>query len=242
MPCMHAISAIQDKNGKRTEEYCHEFLIMEAYKRTYCFNVNLVKGQDLREKTSSPAPIPPPIKSKPGRPTKKRRKDKGDQPVGSSTKMKRKYNPIRCMHCSEVGHNKRSCAKKKKEDAEEQARQMQLQLAIAKGPAPPTDEPNNNNEVQSHSAPPPPVQPQPAVEVNQPGGTPPMQHTQGAKRGRPPKLHVIKSKARSNASNQSPVAISAETLKGTTSATAKKMQTFMIFVPTPGFKCPRKKD
>jgi len=47
---------------------------------------------------------------------------------------------------------------------------------------------------------------------------------QGAKRGRPPKLHVIKSKARSNASTQSPVAISAETLKGTTSATAKKMQ------------------
>ncbi|XP_057761031.1 uncharacterized protein LOC130981452 [Arachis stenosperma] len=47
MPCMHAISAIQDKNGKRTEEYCHELLTMEAYKRTYCFNVNPVKGQDL---------------------------------------------------------------------------------------------------------------------------------------------------------------------------------------------------
>ncbi|RYR74063.1 hypothetical protein Ahy_A02g008666 [Arachis hypogaea] len=125
----------------------------------------------------------------------------------------------------DVGHNKKSCAKKKKEDAEEQARQMQLQLALAKGPAPPTDEPNTNNEVQSHSLPPPPVQPQPAVE-----------------RGRQPKLHVIKSKARSNASTQSPVAISAETFKGTTSATAKKMQTFMTFVPIPGFKRPRKKD
>ena len=151
---------------------------MEANKRTYCYNVNPVKGQDLWEKTSSPAPVPPPIKPKPGRPTKKRRKDKGKQPVGSSTKMKRKYNPIRCMFCGEVGHNKRSCAKKKKEDAEEQARQMQLQLALAKGPAPPTDDPNTNNEVQSHSPPPLPVQPQPVVEVNQPGGTPPMQDTQ----------------------------------------------------------------
>ncbi|XP_020975129.1 uncharacterized protein LOC110270346 isoform X2 [Arachis ipaensis] len=246
MPCMHAISAIQDKNGKRTEEYCHELLTMEAYKRTYYFNVNPVKGQDMWEITSSPAPVPPPIKPKPERPTKKRRKDKGEQPVGSSTKIKRKYNPIRCMYCGEVGHNKRSCAKKKKEDAEEQARQMQLQLAIAKGPAPPTDEPSNNNEVQSHSPPSPPVQPQPAVEVNQPGENPPMQDTQlpvqDLQRGRSPKLHVIKSKARSNAYTQSPVAISVETLKGTTSATAKKMQTFMTFVPTPGFKRPRKKD
>ncbi|XP_029150779.1 uncharacterized protein [Arachis hypogaea] len=44
MPCMHAISAIQDKNDKRPEEYCHEWLKMEAYKRTYYFNVNPVKG------------------------------------------------------------------------------------------------------------------------------------------------------------------------------------------------------
>ncbi|RYR48524.1 hypothetical protein Ahy_A07g034546 [Arachis hypogaea] len=181
---------------------------------------------------------------KPGRPTKKRRKDKGEQPVGSSTKMKRKYNPIRCMFCGEVGHNKRSCAKKKKEDAEDQARQMQLQVALPNGPAPLTDDPNTNNEVQSHSFPPPPVQPEPAVEVNQPVQDTqlPVQDIQGEKRGRPPKLHVIKKKARSNASTQSPVAISAETLKGTTSATAKKMQTFMTFVPTPGFKRPRKKD
>ncbi|RYQ81889.1 hypothetical protein Ahy_B10g100485 [Arachis hypogaea] len=88
-----------------------------------------------------------------------------------------------------------------------------------------SDDPNTNNEVQSHSLPPPPVQPEPAVEVNQPGGTQPVQDTQ---------LPVQ--------DIQSPVAISAETLKGTTSATAKKMQTFMTFVPTPGFKRPRTKD
>ncbi|XP_057756399.1 uncharacterized protein LOC130975657 [Arachis stenosperma] len=165
MPCMHAISAIQDKNSKRTEEYCHELLTMEATRSV---------GENI---LTCPCPTPP-IKPKPGRPTKKRRKDKGEQPIGSSTKMKRKYNPIRCMFCGEVGHNKRSCAKKKKEDAEEQARQMQLQLALAKGPALPTDEPHTNNEVQSHSPPPPPVQPQPVVKVNQLGGTQPMQDTQ----------------------------------------------------------------
>ncbi|XP_072081108.1 uncharacterized protein [Arachis hypogaea] len=94
MPCMHAISAIQEKNDKRPEEYCHEWLTMEAYRRTYQFNVNPVKGQDLWEKTGSPAPVPPPIKPKPGRPTTNRRKDKAERPTGTKTKMKRKYAPI----------------------------------------------------------------------------------------------------------------------------------------------------
>ncbi|RYR75847.1 hypothetical protein Ahy_A01g000432 [Arachis hypogaea] len=47
IPCMHAISAIQYKNDKRVEEYCYEWLKIEVYRRTYCFNVNPVKGQDL---------------------------------------------------------------------------------------------------------------------------------------------------------------------------------------------------
>ncbi|QHO08438.1 uncharacterized protein DS421_14g472640 [Arachis hypogaea] len=37
-------------------------------------------------------------------------------------------------------------------------------------------------------------------------------------------------------------AISAETIKGTSSATAKKLANFMTFVPTLGFKPPRKTD
>ncbi|RYR32034.1 hypothetical protein Ahy_B01g057018 [Arachis hypogaea] len=59
---------------------------------------------------------------KPERPTTKRRKDKNEGPSGTRSKMKRKYNPIRCMFCSEVGHNKRTCKKKKQMEAEEQAR------------------------------------------------------------------------------------------------------------------------
>ncbi|XP_016164255.1 uncharacterized protein LOC107606740 [Arachis ipaensis] len=69
------------KNDKMPEEYCHEWLIMEAYRKTYQFNVNPVKGQDLWEKTGSPAPVPPPIKPKPGRPTTNRRKDKAEGPL-----------------------------------------------------------------------------------------------------------------------------------------------------------------
>ncbi|RYR16484.1 hypothetical protein Ahy_B04g073514 isoform B [Arachis hypogaea] len=166
---------------------------MDAYRRTYQFNVNPVKGQDLWEKTGSPAPVPPPIKPKPGRPTTNRRKDKDEGPTGTNTKMKRKYAPIRCMYCGEVGHNKRTCSKKKQDDAQEKARMMQLQLAATR------------------------------------------------KRGRPPKLHVTRARAKGNASPGAH-AVSAETIKGSSSATAKKLASFMTFVPTPGFKPPRKKD
>ncbi|RYR65562.1 hypothetical protein Ahy_A03g011498 [Arachis hypogaea] len=91
-------------------------------------------GQEPWEKTGSPAPVPPPIKPKPERLTTKRRKDKAEEPTGTKTKIKRKYNPIRCMYCGEVGHNKRTCSKKKQDDAQEKARLMQLQLAVVPPP------------------------------------------------------------------------------------------------------------
>ncbi|RYR05215.1 hypothetical protein Ahy_B06g085098 [Arachis hypogaea] len=69
MPCTHAIVAIQDKNDKGPEEYCHEWLTMDAYRRTYYFNI-------FGKKKGSPAPVPPQVKIKPGRPTMNRRKDK----------------------------------------------------------------------------------------------------------------------------------------------------------------------
>ncbi|RYR67042.1 hypothetical protein Ahy_A03g013279 [Arachis hypogaea] len=118
------------KNDKRLEEYFHEWLTMGMYRRTYQYNMDPVKGQKLWEKTGSPALVPPPIKLKLGRPTTKKRKDKVEGPTGTKTNVKRKYNPIRCMYCGEVGHNKRTCSKKKQDDAQEKARLMQLQLAV----------------------------------------------------------------------------------------------------------------
>ncbi|XP_016192168.1 uncharacterized protein LOC107633047 [Arachis ipaensis] len=171
------LTAIQDKNDKRAEDYCHDWLKMEAYRKTYCFNVNPVKGQDLWEKTPHPAPVPPPFKAKPGRPTKKRRRDKEEQHTGSKTKMKRKYNPIRCMYCSEIGHNKRSCAKKKATEAEEHARQLQLQLALvapaAEGAAPEaTTVPAEPNPAAA------PTQTPTVIDVSQCDSIPPTQETQ----------------------------------------------------------------
>ncbi|RYR03279.1 hypothetical protein Ahy_B06g082130 [Arachis hypogaea] len=202
MPCMHAISCIQDKNDKRAEEYYHEWLTMESYQKTYAFHVNPVKGQDLWEKIGRPAPVPPPIKPKPGRPTKNRRKDKDEGGSGSKTRMKRKYNHIRCMFCAE------------------------LQLALTK---PNTDAPNEL--------------PTDATSATLDNPVP----LSAKLKERPPKLQVCKEKGKRAASPQlapqtGTTPISAETIKGSSAATTKKLASFMTFVPTPGFKRPRKKD
>ncbi|RYR09083.1 hypothetical protein Ahy_B05g077151 [Arachis hypogaea] len=235
MPCMHAISAIQDKNDKRTEEYCHDWLKIEAYRRTYYFNVNPIKGQDLWKKHHILLQSHPPFKPKLGRPMKKRRRENDEQPTGSKTKMKRKYNPIRYMYYIEIGHNKRGCAKKKALDAEKNARQMQLQLAVI---APAAD----GADLEVNVVPPPTE-----IDISQSESIPPTQATQQDEViARPPKLQVIKEKARARSSSKPTavalVAISAETIKWTSSVTAKKLANFMTFVPTPGFKHPRKND
>ncbi|XP_072062327.1 uncharacterized protein [Arachis hypogaea] len=161
----------KDKNDNRAEEYCHDWLKMEAYRKTYCFNVNPVKGQDLWKKTPHLAPVPPPFKAKPGRPTKKRKRDKDEQPTGSKTKIKRKHNPIRCMYCGEIRHNKRSCAKKKVMEAEEHARQLQLQLAVV-SPAADGAKPEVNSVPDEHN--PAPTM----IDISQSESIPPTQDTQ----------------------------------------------------------------
>ncbi|RYR72107.1 hypothetical protein Ahy_A02g006310 [Arachis hypogaea] len=179
-------------------------------------NEDLYESQDLREKIGRPAPVPPLIKPKPGRPTKNRRKDKDEGGSGSKTRMKRKYKLIRCMFCGEVGHNKRTCKLKKQVDVEEEARLMQLQLAVVD---PNTDAPNELSNDNAHAK----------------------------VRGRPPKLQVSKGKGKRAISPQpaattATIPISVGTIKGTSAATTKKIASFMTFVPTPGFKRPRKKD
>ncbi|RYR41348.1 hypothetical protein Ahy_A08g037747 [Arachis hypogaea] len=228
-------------NDKRAEEYCHEWLTMESYRKTYAFHVNPVKGQDLWEKTDRPAPVFPPIKPKPGRPTKNIRKDKDEGGSGSKTRMKRKYNPIRCMFCAEVGHNKRTCKKKKQADAKEEARLMQLQLALTK---PNTDAPN---ELPTDATGATPDNPAPLSVFPPPQRSNAATESTVAKvRERPPKLQICKGKGKRAASPQPapPTAttpISAGTIKGSSAATTKKLASFMTFVPTPGFKRLRRK-
>ncbi|RYR21433.1 hypothetical protein Ahy_B03g066724 [Arachis hypogaea] len=46
MPCVHACAALA-RAGKRPEDYCHQWLTMEAYNNTYAFHINPIPGQAL---------------------------------------------------------------------------------------------------------------------------------------------------------------------------------------------------
>ncbi|RYR39457.1 hypothetical protein Ahy_A09g045009 [Arachis hypogaea] len=132
--------------------------------------------EDESSDSNSPAPVSPPIKPKLGRPPKNRRKDKDEGGSGSKTRMKRKYNPIRCMFCGKVGHNKKACKLKK-------------QLAVVD---PNTEAPNELPNDAAHVV---PVNPVP-VSIS----LPPLQSNaapQIAKvRGKPSKLQVSKGRGK----------------------------------------------
>ncbi|RYR25359.1 hypothetical protein Ahy_B02g059053 isoform A [Arachis hypogaea] len=133
---------------------------------------------------------------------------------------------------------------------------MQLQLAVTAPTADGADPEVNDVPLEPDTTPeaitplpslPAPIQPPTEIDISQSESIPPTQATpQDEVASRPPKLQVIKAKARARSSPtptaSAPVAISAETIKGTNSATAKKLANFMTFVPTPGFKHPRKND
>ncbi|MED6217079.1 hypothetical protein PIB30_014280 [Stylosanthes scabra] len=87
---------------------------MGAYTATYQWNIQPVPSQEFWE-TEEHARLLPPVYRKPiGRPTTKRKTSK-DGPIINPDpyKTKRRYVPITCKYCFQIGHNSRSCEKKK---------------------------------------------------------------------------------------------------------------------------------
>ncbi|KAL4284915.1 hypothetical protein GQ457_16G025650 [Hibiscus cannabinus] len=106
IPCCHAICAMYQEN-KRPEDYVSNWYSKEKYLAAYNHVLQPVRGKIFWPKTSGPIQ-PPLVRTLPGRPKKKRKKDK-DEP------KKGKTNPVKQMHCTncrQPGHNKLSCLTK----------------------------------------------------------------------------------------------------------------------------------
>ncbi|RYR34722.1 hypothetical protein Ahy_A10g049723 [Arachis hypogaea] len=118
MPCVHACAALA-RVGRRPDEFCHQWLTMEAYNNTYAFHINPIPGQAVWEKSPHNRPQAPKFKKKPGPLTKKRRKDADEEPSGGKKqkkKMKRIYHKGHCRYCGESGHMKRNYGKRTADD------------------------------------------------------------------------------------------------------------------------------
>ncbi|XP_025664641.1 uncharacterized protein [Arachis hypogaea] len=114
MPCVHACTALA-RAGRRPDEFCHNWLTIEAYNNTYAFHINPTPGQELWEKSPHNRPQAPKFKKKPGPIKKKKRKDVDEEPSRGKkqkTSMKRVYKKGHCRYCGESGHTKRNCHKR----------------------------------------------------------------------------------------------------------------------------------
>ncbi|XP_072069760.1 uncharacterized protein [Arachis hypogaea] len=180
IPCVHACAALSRVN-KQPEDFCHRWLTMDSYRKTYNHHINPILGQPMWEKAEDcNRPHAPKIKSKPGKLKMKRRMD-ADEKSGFGTKkpkvdpklsgntadgvhLKRKLGAFTCSYCGEKGHTKRGYKKKRDADAATAAAATAAAATAAAAAAAEAAEKKKNEEV--HPVPEQPVQQE--IDLTQP--------------------------------------------------------------------------
>ena len=115
---MHVITFRKE----RAKNYVHNFYKKDTYIALYSHLIQPCNGPDLWPEVDGDAILPPIHKIQPRRPKiDRRRKDKDE--VHNPYKMKRNQTSLRCAHCHQLGHNKRTC----------RSNQRPPGVAIAKG-------------------------------------------------------------------------------------------------------------
>ncbi|RYR42638.1 hypothetical protein Ahy_A08g039100 [Arachis hypogaea] len=206
----------------------------------------------------------------PEAPKKKRRKGVDEGPVGGKkqkiTKMKRVYKEGSCHHCGGKGHDKRNCAKKKADDeaaavaATAAAAASEANIGNQQQPLPAAPEvPDEGNPTEIEVGMSQPMvsenENEESHKVNQPQ-TRPRKLPQKRRQPPPPAIASIPPATTSapppTVSNTPPpatVPISntppttsacIDPMVGASATTASKLRNAIRFVPTPGFKPPRK--
>ncbi|KAK1578069.1 hypothetical protein Q3G72_027217 [Acer saccharum] len=120
IPCGHAMAAISHYLGKsavkdKISEFIHPSLSKSAYLQTYKGMIHPIPDQKrwpevpacVMTEGITEHLLPPPRTVKPGRPKTQRKREPNEPPKGGRS------GTIVCKICSEPGHNKRTCKKKK---------------------------------------------------------------------------------------------------------------------------------
>ncbi|RYR10979.1 hypothetical protein Ahy_B05g079470 [Arachis hypogaea] len=233
IPCVHACAALARVN-KRPEDFCHPLVTMDSYRKTYEHHINPLPGQSLWEKSVYNQPQAPNIKRKPGKLTTKRRKDADEA---------RQLKPFTCTYCGIKGHTKKGCKKKRADELAAAATAVAAAKSkiVPAGNTPAAEAMNTTNVApQVDETPLGGTQVDEATEIDlsQPnyGGTqyeapPPPTTTK-----RPDKLLTKRR------NSPTPVIASVNPMQGASAATSSRLANFLKFVPTPGFKPPKKKN
>ncbi|RYR02421.1 hypothetical protein Ahy_B06g081215 [Arachis hypogaea] len=238
--CVHVCAALARVN-KRPEDFYHQLCTMEAYNKTYAHHINPLPSQSLWEKSMYTHPQAPNIRRRPGALTKKRRKDvdegnSGNKKAKPSGSLKRHLKPFTCRYCGVKGHTMRGCSKKRLDE-------VAATIAATKAAA---DKAKSNAAASTSEAGPQPhtaaapVDKPPIVEIeiSQPNYER-SQDIVGSAAPAPSRPEKFPTKRRSSPPPQS---IGVDPMQGLSVATSFRLANFMKFVPTPGFKAPRKKN
>ncbi|XP_074290697.1 uncharacterized protein LOC141617401 [Silene latifolia] len=106
LPCPHSMACMLEKRMD-PKDYVDEVYSKERYMLTYAHSVSPMPGVKQWEPTGLLEPLPPPMRTMPGRPkSKKRRKSAGEKEDQQVKRLKRTNN---CSHCGGLGHYKRTC-------------------------------------------------------------------------------------------------------------------------------------
>ncbi|XP_072075044.1 uncharacterized protein [Arachis hypogaea] len=243
---------------------------MESYRETYQHHFNPIPGQTFWEISKSLKHQPPKIKRGPGKLQQKRRMDTDEAKCGykkskptstkDNTNLKRQLAPFTCSYCGEKGHTKRDCKEKKLADtaaAKVEAATKNIGGAEANvvEHGPNAAEPNPNAEPDPNAADDTNVgtnapadstntNVQPVeVELSRPIYFEPEESQQAAEvctitKSRPDKLPPKRKSSNSPTSAHAPV----NPMQGASSGTAARLGSILKFIPTMGFKAPRKKS
>ncbi|XP_025694796.3 uncharacterized protein [Arachis hypogaea] len=116
-PCEHAMSCIR-KMCLDVKNYVNKCYRKETYVDCYQHVIYPLNGPNLWSRTENDDVLPPVFRKPIGRP-KLRRNKTGDEPRnnGPLSKLARTGQQQKCSYCFALGHNKRTCPRKRKMEA-----------------------------------------------------------------------------------------------------------------------------
>jgi len=179
IPCCHALSAMRFLNidGK---DFISTWYKKSTYEETYASIIYPINGQRVWEVTPYPDILPPPKRSLPGRPKKKRRLQEWEL-CKDDTQMTKAGLRKRCRICRKIGHNRRHCPQAPATEAPTQPSQPQSQQqtpateAPTQPSQPPSQQPTPATEAPTQPSQPPSQQQTPATEAPAQSSQPPSQ-------------------------------------------------------------------
>ncbi|XP_078435001.1 uncharacterized protein LOC144705990 [Wolffia australiana] len=115
VPCCHAIACIH-WNKENPADYVVDWLKRDAYELAYSHGIAPMNGKNMWVEVGGNYVFPPLVKRQPGRPKQRRRVDISEKEL-KGRNFGKKGVPMKCSLCQQVGHNRKTCIRRRMQAA-----------------------------------------------------------------------------------------------------------------------------